>query len=202
MFQAASPVATALFGKARRAVLTLLFGRPDESFHVRAVVRAAGVGSGAVQRELRALEQVGIVERRTEGRQVYYRANPRCPIFGELCAIVAKTVGLADVVRDALEPLRPRIRVAFIYGSAARGALTAGSDVDVMVIGPVPFREVAEALYGAQERLGREVNPSVFAAAEWKQRLQRGEHLVTQVTDAEKIFLMGDERELAGLARE
>jgi predicted nucleotidyltransferase len=199
---AASPVATALFGKTRRAVLALLFGRPDESFHVRAIVRAADAGSGAVQRELLSLEQAEIIQRRTEGRQVYYRANAACPIFGELRAIVAKTVGLADVVRAALEPLAPRIRAAFIYGSAARGAVTAGSDVDVLVIGNVPFREVAEALHGIQERVGREVNPSVFTEAEWARRLRRGDHLPTSVREAEKIFLIGDERALGGLGRE
>jgi predicted nucleotidyltransferase len=46
-----------------------------------------------------------------------------------------KTIGLADVLRSALAPLGKRIKAAFVYGSMAKGILTASSDVDVMVIG-------------------------------------------------------------------
>ena len=34
-------IAAALFGKTRRCVLALLFGRPDESFYLREVARVA-----------------------------------------------------------------------------------------------------------------------------------------------------------------
>jgi predicted nucleotidyltransferase len=192
----------ALFSKTRSAVLGLLFGRSDERFHLRAIVRAAGAGMGSVQRELKTLEAAGLVERIAEGRQVYYRANARSPVFGELRALVAKTVGMGSVIRMALEPLAQRIRVAFIYGSGARGELTAGSDVDVLVIGSVAFGDVVEALHETQARLGREVNPSVFAPGEWAQRLQRGEHLTSALMRGEKLFVIGDERELAGVVGE
>lgn len=198
----ASALSTVPFGKTRSAVLALLFGRPDERFHVRAIVRAVGVGSGSVQRELKTLAEADILERAVEGRQVYYQANRRSPIFEDLCALVAKTVGLADVVRSALEPLGHAIRVAFIYGSGARGAMTVGSDVDVFIIGSVPFADVVEALQGTQDRLGRELNPSVVTPTEWTRRLERGDHLPTAISEAPKIFLMGDEDELAGLAHQ
>lgn len=188
-----------LFSKSRRAVLGLLFGRPDERFHVRAIVREAGVGSGAVQRELKTLERAGLVERTGEGRQVYYRANAGSPVFNELRALIAKTVGLAEVIRSALEPLADRIRVAFIYGSGAQGTLTAGSDVDVLVIGTVPFGDVVDALHETQGRLGREVNPSVFTPKEWARRVRARDHLASAVLRGEKTFLIGEERELAGL---
>lgn len=192
----------ALFSKTRSAVLGLLFGRSDERFHLRAIVRAAGAGVGSVQRELKTLEAAGLVERSAEGRQVYYRANARSPVFSELRALVAKTVGMGSVIRMALEPLAQRIRVAFIYGSGARGELTAGSDVDVLVIGSVAFGDVVEALHDTQARLGREVNPSVFTSMEWVQRLRGRDHLASALMRGEKLFVIGDERELAGVVGE
>ena len=42
------------------------------------------------------------------------------PIFSELKSILTKTVGVHDLVKDALMPLANRIRLAFIYGSVAR----------------------------------------------------------------------------------
>lgn len=192
----------ALFSRTKSAVLGLLFGRSDERFHVRAIVRAVGVGMGSVQRELKTLEAAGLVERIAEGRQVYYRANARTPVFNELRVLVAKTVGLGSVLRTALEPLAQRIRVAFIYGSGARGELTAGSDVDVLVIGSVAFGDVVEALQDAQTRLGREVNPSVFTAREWVDRLRRRNHLASALMREQKLFVIGDERDLAGVVGE
>ena len=37
-------IADALFGKAQRGVLALLFGQPDRAFYMREVVAAAGTG--------------------------------------------------------------------------------------------------------------------------------------------------------------
>ena len=42
----------ALFSKTQRRVLGLLFGNPDRSYYTNEVVRFAGAGIGAVQREL------------------------------------------------------------------------------------------------------------------------------------------------------
>lgn len=191
-----SPLAEALFGKTRRCVLRLLFGHPDRAFFLREITRACDVGQGPVQRELSRLAQAGIITRRRDGRQVYFQADSSCPIFIELRAIVAKTVGIADVLRAALQPLRERIRVAVVYGSAARGELRSGSDVDVLIVGGVSLRNVVEVLSPTQDRLGREVNPSVFPTEEWLRRLRAGDHFPTSVAAGPKFFLFGDERDL------
>jgi uncharacterized protein len=131
--ESADKLASVLFGKAQQAVLGLLFGRPGESFYVREIVRATRVGQGAVQRELQRLAEAGIIDRVVRGRQVFYQANRRCPIFAELQGLVVKTAGVADVLRAALAPLVDRIVVAFVFGSFASGEPRKTSDVDVLV---------------------------------------------------------------------
>ncbi len=96
------PLASTLFGLTRRDVLGLLYTRPDEAFYVREVARLTGGALGAVQRELTELVSAGILERSVRGRQVYYQADRRCPVFEELRSIVTKTSGLADPLRAAL----------------------------------------------------------------------------------------------------
>ena len=191
--------ATALFGRTRRAVLALMYGRPDESFYVRQIVRAVGSGRGAVQRELRRLTAAGILTRSTRGRQIHYQANRDCPVFAELQSLLMKTTGVADVLRAALSHLSDRVQVAFVYGSVADGRLKADSDVDVIVVGAVTFGQVVSALSPAHETLGREVNPSVYPLAEFRNRVVHGDHFVTTVLRGPRIFLVGGERELAGL---
>jgi len=190
----------ALFGKGRRAVLGLLLCNSDRSFYVREIARIASVGVGAVQRELAGLARAGIITRRVEGNQVHYRANKSCPVFDELASLLKKTAGVADVVRDALAPLAGRISSAFIYGSMAKGTETAGSDVDVMVVGSVEFDEVAEAVAGIQETLSREVNPSVYSPEEFKTKVARKHHFLTNVLKNPKLYLIGDRNGLEGLA--
>ena len=193
-------LASVLFGKGQQAVLGLLFGRPDESFYVREIVRASRVGQGAVQRELQRLAEAGIIDRAVRGRQVFYQANRQCPIFAELQGLVVKTVGVADLLRASLAPLVDRIVVAFVFGSFASGEPRRSSDVDILVVGDATFGEVVSALGAAQEKLGRDVNPSVYPVAEFRQKLAAGHHFLTSVLNNPKIFVLGDERELAGLA--
>ena len=197
-----SNLGATLFGKTRRAVLALAYANPDERFHLRRIARFAGTGMGVLQRELGLLTGAGILRRTVSGRQVYFQANPDCPIFEELRLIVAKTAGVADLVRDGLVALGDRVIVAFIYGSYAKGAQRAGSDVDVLVVGDVSFGEVIEALVGAQERIGREINPTVFPPRELEEKLRKKQHFVTRVLAEPKIFLIGGEHELVRLAEE
>jgi predicted nucleotidyltransferase len=194
-------IAQLLFGKTRRAVLSLLFGHADEAFYLRQIIRVSGTGQGTVQREMEKLAAAGLVRRRVHGRQVYFQANPACPVFAELKNLIAKTVGAADYLRAALVPLAERIRAAFIYGSVARGDERRSSDVDVIVVGEVSFVEVVAALGPSQERLGREVNPTVYREAEFRARLKAGQHFVTSVMKQQKIFLVGDEYDLRRLGQ-
>jgi len=189
----------ALFGRTRNAVLGLLFSHPDECFYVREIVRSAYSGQGSVQRELRGLERAGILRRTTRGRHVYYQANPECPIFAEIKGMVAKTVGGVDILARALASLRGRIKVAFIYGSMARAEQRSGSDMDVFIIGDVSFGEVVEALTPVQQKLAREVSPVVYPVAEFRKKVLQKHHFVTSVLRSSKLFVVGDEDELAEL---
>lgn len=197
-------VAEALFGKTRRNVLSLLFGRPDERFYMRQVARMTGASVAAVQHELARLTTAQLVVRTPEGKQVYYRANTESPVFNEIRGLMDKTVGAVAVVRSTLSGLagEGRIDIAFIYGSVASGTYDAFSDVDVMIIGEIKLSEIIPALRVAQDRLGREINPTIYPGEELRMRLTDREHFVTQVMDGPKIILIGSENDLERLAAE
>jgi predicted nucleotidyltransferase len=191
-----------LFGKSRRAILRLFFTRPDETFHLRQVARLSGVGVGPAQRELAALTGAGILHRQPRGRQVDYRLDRSCPVFAELQALVLKTVGLADVLRDALAPLRGRLHAAFVFGSFARGQQTRDSDVDLLVVGDATFAELASALREPQARLGRVVNPTVYSVKQFRRKRAAGSPFLDRVLDGPKLMIVGDEDELQAMAAE
>ena len=131
-----------LFGRTRRAVLSLLFGHADETFSLRDILRVANTGHGAVQRELKALTAAGIVRRQARGRQVYYQANPDLPVFQELQGLVTKTsapgIKTRTNVRVSSSKLsdlcqRHHIRRLAFFGSVLRDDFRPDSDVDILV---------------------------------------------------------------------
>lgn len=191
--------ATVLFGKTQRALLAIFFGRPDESFYLRQIVRMAGGGQGAIQRELKRWVEAGLLTQIRKGNQLHYQANRAMPIFPELKALALKTCGVAVPLREALAGLANQIILAFVHGSMASGTEKAGSDVDVIVVGDVSFSDVVEALQSAQQRIGREINPSVYPVDEFKKKLRDGQHFINTVLAGPKIFLIGDEHELGRL---
>ena len=193
---AALDPATVLFGSTRRRVLGWLLGHPDEAYYLRELVRHVGGAVGAAQRELELLTASGLVRREVRGKQVYFQANQKAAIFPELQGLFAKTVGLVDILRESLMPLADRMRAAFVFGSAARGELHASSDVDLLVVGDVSFGDVITAIQGAEKRLGRDVNPTVFSEDEFRTKVLAKHHFVTTVLGQPKMFVLGEDDDL------
>lgn len=193
-------VATYLFSKNRCAILSLLYGHPDQDFYLRQIARSCGAGLGAIQRELAGLVQIGVLNRKKRDNHVYFQANKDCAVFEEIKNLIIKTVGMADVLRYSLAPLNEFIKLAFIFGSFAGVSQKLDSDVDLMVIGRISFSEVVHVLVGAQEQLRREVNPVVYSVEEFQSKIASSNHFLSNVIKNDKIFLIGDEGEFARLA--
>ena len=182
----------------RRRVLGLLLLRPDLALHGREIARQTSLSAGTITRELTKLADAGLLMRERRGNQQVYRANTSSPIFTELASILRKTSGMADALIRALAPIAPKLRVAFIFGSLAQGRETAGSDIDLMLIGDVSFREVVALTYPSQATLGREINPKVFSASEFTAKAS-SEPFLADVLAKPKTFLMGNAHELEEL---
>ncbi|MES2831479.1 MAG: nucleotidyltransferase domain-containing protein [Pseudomonadota bacterium] len=192
--------ADVLFTKTQQRVLSILFGQAQRSFYAREIIGLAASGSGAVQRELTQLELCGLLTVKRIGNQKHYQANAAAPIFAELRAIILKTFGVADVLRDALQPLWPDMDLAFVYGSLAKGTEHAGSDVDLMVIGTLPSNAaLLDLLAPAQTQLGRAVNPTVYTPDEFAHRVREGKSFITRVLDQPKIFVKGSDHDIRSL---
>ena len=171
-----------------------MFGQPDRSFYSTEIIGRLRAGSGAVQRELSRLESSGLVTVTRIGTQKHFQANPASPLFAELTGIAQKTVGLAEPIRAALQSLLPRLDAAFVFGSVAKRADTALSDIDLMIIGDkLEYADVFSALEAASNRLGRTINPTIYSRAEWKRRLKQGNAFVARVAAQPKLWIHGSD---------
>jgi predicted nucleotidyltransferase len=193
-------LAGALFSKVQLSVLGLLIGQPDRAFSISEIIRLAGSGSGAVQRELERLTAARIVTTSPAGNRKLYQANRQSPIFAELHGLVLKTVGLIEPLKKALRPYQPNIDVAFVYGSVAKGTDNAKSDIDLMIIGKdIAYSDIFAALQGAEKSLRRLIHPNLMTVGDWRQRRASKSAFVTKIAEQPKMFVVGTDNELQGI---
>jgi predicted nucleotidyltransferase len=192
-------IADALFSESQSRLFRWLFGQPERSFHLSELRRLTGLGSASLQRELRKLDEAGLVSSERVGNLRRIQANPKSPIFSELVTLTRKTLGIEPMLREALLPLTPRLRAAWVYGSVAKQTDTAMSDIDVMIVGEnLALGEVLEQLLPLEAGLGRKINPTCYSSAEFERRRAEPDSFVNRVLAQPILPLLGEIDEFAG----
>lgn len=91
--------------KARRALFALFFINPEQEYFPRQLERLTGILVGNLQRELIHMEQAELLTARRLGKLKLYKLNIKHPLYPELKGVVAKTVGLEELIRAELVKL-------------------------------------------------------------------------------------------------
>ena len=177
--------------KIRIEVLRILTLNPQSSFNINELSRRTGFSIRGVEKELKNLYAGGILRRELAGNQHRYQLDPDCPIGGEIKGLIIKTVGVAELIRQALIPLEDKINRAFIYGSFATGDYGNESDVDLFLVTELPGLKVAELLGEVQNKIARSINVSQFTLIEYNQREKMKDHFLMSVLNSFKIVLIG-----------
>ncbi len=137
----------------RLRILAMLVDTPGERLHLREIARRASTSAGTTARELRRLEEAGLVVREPEGRQVYFMARDGSsndpPVRGLHPAMIQETatplalspnpdplgLAMARRLRRELQAVYGRRLVdVYLFGSRARGDHDPESDVDVLIV--------------------------------------------------------------------
>lgn len=192
-----------LGSRGRALVLGHLVAREGEEVTASEVAAATDLSIPEAARQLSGLEDLGLLTSHRRGRLRLYRVVKRYPLWPELRMLAVKTLGAAGVVKEALADLD--LEVAAVFGSVAGGLDTPQSDVDLLVVGDLSMADLSPALDEAERRLGREVNPALYTAAELQRELERGNPWLESVLRGKLLYLEGDEdalRSLAGAAED
>jgi predicted nucleotidyltransferase len=182
-------------------LLSAFVAEPERAFYQQELVTLTGGSLRPVQLALDRLTGAGLVTKRRQGKQVYYRADTSNPAFGDLRSLFLKTFALADVLRDRLVPLTAEIDAAFVFGSVAAAEHGPQSDVDLAVVGRVGRKDLSAALGGAELQLGREINLVIYGRDRLRRLVRDGDEFVLDVLAKPKIWVIGDQSDLDRLAR-
>jgi len=185
--------------KTRVEILKLFLFNTSNSFYQRQISNLTAQSIRGVQREVEKLNRIGIIERSIQGNRIYYKLNKKCPIIQDLKNIFFKSVGIAEVLKENLK--EKEIKIAFIYGSYAKGEESLLSDIDLMVLGDISSKELSNILSKPKRELMREINYVVFSLDEFINKAMQKDHFINSVLKDKKIYIAGSENELKGLIK-
>ena len=188
-----------LSSRVRAEIFRLLFGLDEKEVYLREMERQASLSLGTIRQDLQKLLKLDLVVPRRDGNRLYYRANTEHPLYPDIRKLVLKTAGLVEIFKSVLD--RDGVEVAFVFGSLASSREKAASDVDLMVIGAIGLRALSSWLSGVSEQIGREINPHTLTVEEFRRRKEKGDHFLSNVLESPKLFIIGNENDLAEMGR-
>jgi predicted nucleotidyltransferase len=182
---------TSIFrSKTRKALFRIYFSKPEEAYYLRELERKLDIPVALVRRELMRLAEEGIFRVENKGNLCYYSLNRDYPLFNELKSIVFKTIGIQGALQELLRSVAG-VEIAFIYGSFARDEARADSDVDVFIVGGPDQDMLVEKVGMLEEKLGREINYTVYSRADIKKKKKERNPFLSEVLSNPTIPLLG-----------
>jgi predicted nucleotidyltransferase len=186
-------MAELLGGSGRYKALRCLYEQPARSFGTRELAALAGIDPSNASRWLRRWADVGLLERRTERGVPVFQASAD-PSLAPLAQLLQQDTRTSQVLSEQVERLGDKVEAAAIFGSTARGASDATSDIDLLLLTDLPQLR-AQAFFKASGRaLGRPVNVLAYAPSAWRKAVADENAFVLEILQSPLVPLKGDIR--------
>lgn len=181
--------------KTRQTLLKAFFEAPETEHYTRQLASKYHMSVGTLHRELQKLSASGILKSRKIGNIKLFSLNKQNPIYEEIKNIISKTEGVIKFIKDAISGIKG-IKVAFIYGSFAKGDERQDSDVDIFLIGEIDEDQLIIKISNLEKKLFREINYTRYTESEYKNEKKKKISFILEVIKGKKIFIKGDENDL------
>ena len=172
---------------------------PGNEYHIRELARIVEATPIYVQKELKNLESLGLLDSRKKGNMILYKLRAKSPIAEDLKRIFLKTESIGQAIMKDLDI--KKIKFAFIFGSFAKGIETPTSDVDVLMIGNVNEDDVLRSISKTERRIGREINFILWTEKEFLEKAEKKIPLIKEISKTPVIMIVGDVDELKRLVK-
>lgn len=160
--------------------MVYLFLNPKEKRYVREFAKILDVDPKNLSIKLQELEQEGILLSSQQGQEKYYSLNENFPLLEEYKKIVEKTIGLEYLLKKHLENV-PNIKNVYIFGSYAKNKLSAGSDIDLLIVGDQKSLDLQRKIVEIQKKIGREINVVEFTKNEFEEKKSSNDFFIMEI---------------------
>jgi len=170
--------------------MALLALQPERWWTAEELRAAVGAPLSSVHRELKRIEDAGILLRDEAAKPHRFKAASDSPLMEPLAELLQRTVGVESDLRRALD--LPGVAAAAIHGSWAGPRRGVAHDVDVVVVGDANLRAIRRATREVAARTGRRIDVTLFAAEELRALSRAGRGFAQHLRDDPTIPLIGD----------
>jgi predicted nucleotidyltransferase len=182
--------------KTRQIILKTFVESPDTEYYTRQLAKLYKISVGTLHRELKRLNSSGILKERKVGNLKLFSLNKQNPLYEEIKNIIYKTQGAIKFIKDAISEVKG-IKVAFIYGSFAKGDERQDSDVDIFLIeNNINEDELIQVISDVEKRLFKEINYTRYTEKEYNKEKKNKNSFILEVIKGKKIFIKGGENDL------
>lgn len=158
-----------LRSKITQKILNLFFLNGKERFYINELAEKIKEYPANVDKKLKELKERGILLDEFQGKERYFFLNKDYPFLKEYKKIILKGMGFEKTLKDGLKKIKG-IKSAYIFGSYAENKLSAGSDIDILVVGDFNGLKLQKALIEIQESTDREINSIELTEKEFKEK--------------------------------
>jgi predicted nucleotidyltransferase len=152
--------------KTRIKLLTRFFFNPNTRSYLRELAKEFNVSSNSVREELNQLTKTKLLRSQRSGRQVLYKANQDHPLFPELKSMVAKVMGIDQVIEGIITRLGD-LECAYLLGDYAEGKDT--GIVDLLLVGDIDQYHLNDLSRKTERYINRKIRSLVLSRDEFKE---------------------------------
>jgi predicted transcriptional regulator len=149
--------------KTRIRLLTRFFFNPQARSYLRELAKEFNVSTNSVREELNRLTQSGLLVSEKNGRQVYYMANKKHPLFPELKSMVSKVMGIDQVTDGIISRLRD-LELAYLIDDYAEGRDT--GIIDLLLVGDIDQYQLNDLSRKTERYIKRKIRSLVLTRNE------------------------------------
>ena len=164
--------------KTRVKLLMRLFFNPQTRSYLRELSKEFGVSTNTVREELNQLTRTNLLKSEKSGRQIHYRANTDHPLFPELKSMVAKVLGVDQVI-DSIVTRLGDLEQAYLIDDYAEGKDT--GIIDLVLVGDIDQYHLNDLSRKTERYIKRKIRPLVLSRAEMDDflpKLEQRPHLL------------------------
>lgn len=184
-----------IVSESRIKILQELYYQPKEMFYIRQLTRITEEKLNSIRRELKNLDQAGVLDSEWRGNKRFYWVDPDYIFYQELVGLVMKTKGLGKNLIDQEKKLG-QIKYVVFSGKFVRGIEPEEDEIEILIVGKVVLPELGELVRKEEKIRGREINYTVMELQEFNYRKKNRDPFLTQIILQGRIMIIGDEQEM------
>ena len=152
--------------KTRIKLLVRFFFNPTTRSYLRELAKEFNVSTNSVREELNQLTKMKLLTSKKSGRQVFYKANQKHPLFPELKSMVSKVMGIDQVV-DGIVTRLGDIERAFLLDDYAEGKDS--GIIDLVLVGNIDQYHLNDLSRKTERYIKRKIRTLVLSSDEFKE---------------------------------